>query len=222
MFITEDRHKSIRIATSGFLISLIGALPLGTLNLTTFEIAATDGTASALSFASGVVFVELLVVSLMLATANKMVIKLSFYKYIIPVAIGFLIYLSITNFYQFSHAEGISKTTTMFQGVQSPLLLGILLSALNPLQFPYWFGWNTAMVQRKKLEGTASTQIPYIIGIGAGTLGALLCFIFLGSYISEHIIKYESILSLILGLAYLSFSIYLLFLLFRRYLTTTT
>jgi len=167
MVITQQ--KPLRIATSGFLISLIGALPLGTLNLTTFEIAATQGTSSALSFASGVVFVELVVVSLMLVTANKMVIKQSFYKYIFPIAIGFLLYLAFTNFYQFSNPDGMSKTTAMFNGVQSPLLLGILLSALNPLQFPYWFGWNTAMVQRKKLDGTPSTQVPYIIGIGAGT-----------------------------------------------------
>ncbi len=222
MLITEHRHHPFKIASSGFMISLLGALPLGTLNLTAFEIAATDSPFSAFLFAIGVVFIELLVVGLMLVTANRITVKQSVIKYIIPIGVCFLIYLAFSNFYQFGGSGSLSANAKMFQGIQSPLVLGLLLSALNPLQFPYWFGWNSVMVQRKKLDGTPQTQIPYILGIGTGTLGALLCFIFLGSYISEHITIYEGILSLVLGLVYLAFSIYLIFVFFKKYLTTTT
>ncbi len=222
MLITEHAHHPLKTASSGFLISLLGALPLGTLNLTAFEIAATDSPFSAFLFAIGVVFVELLVVMLMLLTANKIRVKQSLIKYIIPVAVCFLLYLAFSNFYQFSGTGNLPVNAKMFRGVQSPLVLGLLLSALNPLQFPYWFGWNSVMVQRKKLDGTPQTQIPYILGIGIGTMGALLCFIFLGSFISEHITIYEGILSLVLGLVYLAFSIYLIFLFFKKYLITTT
>lgn len=204
--------------SSGYGVSLIGALPLGVLNVTAFKIAITKGLYDALLFTIAVVSIEIVVVRICLFAAGRIRInsKLSYYLY--PIAIALLVYLAIDILTSIQEITTIKTDGIFFPEIKSSFLLGLLLSALNPLQFPYWIGWNKIMLERKVLKVTTVSFSSYLIGIGLGTLTALLLFIFIGHYIFKDFEEYNYIVSLILGLIYICFAIYLMILFYKKHL----
>ena len=74
--------------------------------------------------------------------------------------------------------------------------LGVVLSALNPVQIPFWFGWSTVLFTKGVLLPRNSHYNIYIAGIGVGTFIGNLIFIFGGRLIvdklnnNQHIIQY--------------------------------
>jgi len=63
--------KYFKIIVYGLLISFLGSLPLGTLNVTAFQIASTENLYAAIMFAIAVTLVELLAVKITLIGAEK-------------------------------------------------------------------------------------------------------------------------------------------------------
>lgn len=202
----------------GLLISFVGALPLGTLNITAFNIAASQDVWEALLFSLAAVFVELVVVRFTLAGNKKINFngKLSFY--VLPFAVGLLLYLAISSFMSAGGAQELKTSAAVFPMIQSSVLLGLLLSVSNPLHIPFWVGWNRLLVSKRVLHNTLGSYASYILGIGIGSMGALLIFIFLGKHIFGNYQQYSSMIALIMGCLYLGFSFYLLFLLYKKHL----
>lgn len=210
--------KYIKVGISGLLISFLGTLPLGTLNITAFSVAASKNIYEAIWFAIAVVLVELVVVRLTLFGDKKINFngKLSFY--LIPLAALFLVYLAIQSFMAINEVSEMNTSINLFPAIQSSFILGLLLSTLNPLQIPFWMGWNRVLIAKNKLQNTGSSYASYMFGIGTGTLSGLLVFIFLGSRIFENYEQYHMIVSLLMGFLYLGFSIYIMFLLYKKHL----
>ncbi len=206
------------IGIYGLLISFVGALPLGTLNITAFNIAASQNVGEALLFSFAAVFVELIIVRFTLMGDKKINFngKLSFY--ILPFAVALLLYLAISSFMSASAPQELVTSATVFPMIQSSILLGVLLSSLNPLHIPFWIGWNRLLISKRLLHNSLGSYTSYMVGIGIGTLGALLIFIFLGKYIFQNYQQYSSIIAWIMGCLYLGFSFYLLFLLYKKHL----
>lgn len=209
----------IKLTLAGLLISFLGTLPIGTLNSTAFYIAASQSVVDALWYAIAVVLVELLVVRVTLASDKKINFdgKLAFY--LIPIGAILLFYLAIYSFISASNADaGFGSGTSLFPGIESPFLLGILLSALNPMHIPFWMGWNRFLISKNLLDNTVKSTTLYIIGIGVGSIAGLIIFIFAGYKIVENFAQYNSVINLVLGLLYLGFACYLVFLLYKKHL----
>ena len=73
------------------------------------------------------------------------------------------------------------------------------MSALNPVQIPFWFGWSTVLFSKKILLPQNNHYNSYIIGIGIGTFIGNLVFIFGGQIIADRINNNQHILSWIIG-----------------------
>ncbi|WP_321251595.1 hypothetical protein [Psychroserpens sp.] len=210
-------NRTIKILLTGLGISFFGALPFGTLNITAFQIAASKSISEGVLFAFAVVFVEIVVVRLTLISFVKKDFskKLSFYLY--PIAILLITYLSLVNFGNYNKNLQLEATIYTKSTLSSPILLGLLLSALNPFQIPFWMGWNTILISKKILDKSFYSILSYLLGIGIGTLSALLAFILLGSNILENRTEYSSVISLLMGFLYLGFSIYLIVLFYKKH-----
>ena len=83
---------------SWILISFLVTLPLGTLNITAFTIAASQSLWDAFWFSIAVVIIELIVVRLTLYSDKKINFKGKLSFYLIPIAAIVLFYLAIKNF----------------------------------------------------------------------------------------------------------------------------
>ena len=73
------------------------------------------------------------------------------------------------------------------------------MSAINPVQIPFWFGWSTVLFTKKILEPVNSQYNFYIIGIGIGTLMGNAVFIFGGKWMVSKISNSEQYLNWVLG-----------------------
>ena len=209
--------KTLKVCIAGLLISFLGALPLGSLNITVFDISATQSIENALLFAFAAIFIELVYVRLTLWGSNKIVLEGKWVYIVFSLAITLLLYLGISSLLTATQVGELSLTKSALPKITSPILLGLLLSALNPLQIPFWFTWNKVLESKEILEHKTISFISYMFGIGAGTLIGMLIFIYAGKLIVDSYSKYAQWSNFLLGLLYVSFSFYLLFLLYRKH-----
>ena len=209
-------RKSLKVLIAGFLISFLGALPLGTLNLTAFDIAASQSVTSAIWFAIAVVLVELIVVRLAIYGNEKLTLTDRISNYLFPLGIILLLYLAIISFMDASQAIETGPKTTVLPQIGSSFVLGLLLSALNPLHFPFWMTWTKVLSAKGILERSGKSYSFYIWGIGIGSMIALFIFIFLGKYVFSNYQDYSKVTNMLMGLLYLGFSLYLTFLLIKK------
>jgi threonine/homoserine/homoserine lactone efflux protein len=79
------------------------------------------------------------------------------------------------------------------------LLLGILMSALNPIQIPFWFGWSAVLFQKGILLPEKNHYNIYITGIGVGTLMGNFVFIFGGKWIVGNIANSGAYINWVIG-----------------------
>jgi threonine/homoserine/homoserine lactone efflux protein len=78
-------------------------------------------------------------------------------------------------------------------------VLGFMMSALNPVQIPFWFGWSTVLFTKKILLPKNSHYNTYIFGIGLGTFLGFCVFIFGGQVIVDMLSHNQNILNWIIG-----------------------
>lgn len=210
--------KYLKIMLSGLLISFLGSLPFGTLNTTAFQIAAIQGISSALLFALAVVLIELIVVRITLTHANKINFQNRLFYYVFPIAIALLIYLSISSFMSSANPQEIQANAFLFPMITSSFFLGLVLSALNLMHIPFWIGWNSILLERKTLDKAPGMYSSYLIGIGLGSIAALMIFIFTGKFIYQNYQQYNHVIAFIMGCLYLGFSFYIMFLFYKKHL----
>lgn len=211
-------NKYSKVCFSGLLVSFLGALPLGTLNLTAFDIAASQSLNSAIWFAIAVVLVELIVVRLTLYGNERLHLGEKLSYYLIPFGIILLLYLAISSFLASASFSEVGSKINMLPQINSAFLLGLLLSALNPLHIPFWMTWNKVLTSKKILETSKKSYTFYLFGIGVGSLIGLGIFISAGKYIFTNYENYSMVTNLLMGLLYLGFSFYLMFLFVKKHL----
>ncbi|MDT0605440.1 LysE family transporter [Croceitalea rosinachiae] len=215
--------KALKLFGAGLLISFLGALPLGSLNITAFDISASQNVQNALLFSFAAIFVELTYVRLTLWGSQKINLEGKWTYIVLSFAIILLLYLgtsslmSVTNYVDTGSTKGV-----LFPKITSPILLGLMLSALNPLQLPFWLTWNKVLESKGMLEHKTTSFITYMSGIGFGTFIGLLIFIFAGKLIVANYAEYAKITSFSIGLIYIGFSFYLMFILFKKRLKLKT
>ncbi|MEM1337322.1 MAG: LysE family transporter [Bacteroidota bacterium] len=208
--------NDLKVCGAGLLISWLGALPLGTLNITAFDIAASQNVQNALLFALSAVVIELLYVRLSLWGSSKISMNQRWISYLLPAGALLLAYLAIGSFREALVPLSSSKEVSQTSILGSPILLGLSLSALNPLQIPFWLAWSKVLQSKRLLKDTSRSRMFFILGIGLGTLLALGIFIYLGHNVIQNFEGYTLWVNSILGVIYMGFSFYLLFVFFRK------
>ncbi|MDI1356320.1 MAG: LysE family transporter [bacterium] len=203
--------RRLKIYSSGLFISFLGSLPFGSLNITAFQITASQTTKAALIFSAAAILVELIIVRLSLNFTDKLKIGSKLFNYLMPVTISLLLFLAVSNFHSATNASNVEFSKTPFPLIQSPFLLGLLMSALNPMHLPFWASWNTVLIAKNTLDKQPGMFSFYIFGIAIGSVAGFLIFIFAGRLIFENYTKYSALISWIMGLFYLGFALYLMF-----------
>lgn len=189
--------KLFRIFVTGMVISFIGSLPLGTLNIAAMQIGISQGVLAALLFAAGSLMAEMVYVRLSLVAMDWIRKQQAILKALEWVTFVIVAALAISSFYSAvqQHPQGNAILTSTLP----PFLLGLFMSALNPVQIPFWFGWSTVLFTKKVLEPKADHYNVYIFGIGLGTLMGNCVFIFGGRLVADTINHNENILNWVIG-----------------------
>ncbi|WP_243860536.1 hypothetical protein [Flavobacterium poyangense] len=160
----------------GFLVSFIGSIPLGYLNLAGLEIYSKLGFDNLVLFLLGVVFVESFVIYFTLLFAKRLVKNTKLMKIIDFFAVGFmfvLAYLFYSNANQTSGMNGNLNHYLMY----SPFVIGVILNCFNFLQLPFWTSWNLYLVNAKFITTEKKLKYYYIAGTLAGVFLGMLSLI---------------------------------------------
>jgi threonine/homoserine/homoserine lactone efflux protein len=106
--------------------------------------------------------------------------------------------LAVSSIRTANKKEGDQKNIVLKNNVNR-FVLGFTMSAINPVQIPFWFIWSTYLLSNKYLPPRELHYNVYTAGIGIGTLIALAVFIFAGRWIITRLNASHRIINLIVG-----------------------
>jgi threonine/homoserine/homoserine lactone efflux protein len=188
----------IKLFWWGTLISFLGSLPLGVLNVTATQLSVENGVNAAFVFALGAMFVELVYVCITLRAMHWVSKKIRLFRLFEWVITILILALSINSLIAAANMQGISSIVPA--GSKHAFFSGMLLSALNPLHIIFWFGWSTILIEKKILRPNKSNYNIYIIGIGLGTITGFAVFIYGGNYIIHQLLFNQTLINWIIGI----------------------
>ncbi|MGZ8508826.1 MAG: LysE family translocator [Chitinophagaceae bacterium] len=191
-------HPLLKIFFTGMLVSFLGSLPLGTLNILAMKISVEETITAAMLFSLGSLSVEIIYVRLSLVAMDWVRKQERIFRILEWVTLGIVLALAIASFYAALHPTvGDSKRESL--PVMNRFLFGALMCAVNPVQIPFWFGWSTVLFTRKVLLPRQDHYNSYIGGIGIGTFIGNCVFIFGGLLIASKIRNNQHVLNWIIG-----------------------
>jgi len=187
----------LRIFITGLFISFLGALPLGTLNVAAMQISASDGIKQAIYFSLGALIVEMIYVRISLVAMDWVRQRKQLFRMLEWISILIVIALAITSFIAASKPSG--GKNIILDSMLPKFFMGIVMSAVNPVQIPFWFGWSTVLFTKKILQARDKDYNFYIAGIGFGTFIGNAVFIFGGRFIVDKLNNNQKILNWSIG-----------------------
>jgi threonine/homoserine/homoserine lactone efflux protein len=197
------------IALLGMGISFLGALPLGTLNITALQIALQQGNRPAWHFAWGVAWVEILYVRLSLTGITWVMQHAVWFDRLQWLSVFVFFLLGLIQLRQSFRPIPAAKPKSV-SARWPPWALGMFLSAINPVQIPFWFLWSTSLTASGWLIAKESYYLSYLMGIGVGTLLAMGLFIVGGKSIARRIGIEQRILQRVVGIVFILTACWLL------------
>lgn len=189
--------KLLRVALTGLLISFLGSLPLGTLNVAIMQLSITDGIAAALWFGLGSLTAEVVYVRLSLIAMDWVRQQKKLFRFLEWITLGIVVALAVASFYAAIHPS--VQKNVLLSSTLHRYWLGLFMSALNPVQIPFWFGWSTVLFSKGILQPKPAQYNAYIAGIGLGTLLGNCVFVFGGLLLAEKLNSNQNILNWVIG-----------------------
>jgi threonine/homoserine/homoserine lactone efflux protein len=190
-------HPLLKIFCTGMLVSFLGSLPLGTLNVAAMQISVSDGVYAAILFSMGSLLAEIVYVRLSLVAMDWIRKQEKIFRILEWVTLVVVLALAFSSFYAALHPK-VGKNVILSSNMPN-IVLGFTMSAVNPVQIPFWFGWSTVLFTKKILLPRNDHYNTYIIGIGIGTFIGNLLFIFGGQLIADKINNNQNILNGVIG-----------------------
>ncbi len=190
--------KLLSVFLWGMLISFLGSLPMGTLNITAMQIGISENLRNAFLFVTGSLTVEMIYVRISLVAIDWVRRQEKIMRIMEWLTVAIIVALAIGSFWAAGHDDPEAKNAVL-QNNMNRLMLGMMMSAVNPVQIPFWFGWSSVLFSKKILEPKKKQYNLYIIGIGIGTLMGNCVFIFGGRLLVEKIQNSETYINWVIG-----------------------
>lgn len=206
--------KALKNIIVGFLVSFVGSIPLGYLNIIGFEIYSKSGIYSLIPYLAGVVCVEVLVIYFTLIFAKKILENKKILKWIEIFSIVFLLVLACTFFFRNENNNG---NLLLKYIAYSPFFIGIILSSLNFIQIPFWIGWNLYLVNEKYIDLDNKLKFIYITGTLFGTFFGMLTFVLFLNYVNANLDDNKFSISDFIPLLFLGMALFQMFKFWKKY-----
>jgi len=193
----ENFMGLIKVFFWGMMVSFLGSLPLGTLNVAAMQISVQESIMNAIYFSLGSLLVEMIYVRISLVGINWIRKQKKLFRWMEWITLGIVIALAAGSFIAALHPH--HEKNVMFNNNINRFLLGVMFSSISPMQIPFWFGWSTVLFTKNILLPKNAYYNFYILGIGLGTLLGNCVFIFGGKWIVEKLNANGNILNWVIG-----------------------
>jgi threonine/homoserine/homoserine lactone efflux protein len=187
----------VKVFFWGMMVSFVGTLPLGTLNIAAMQISLSEGVRQAIYFSAGCILIEMIYVRISLVGINWIRKQKKIFQWLEWITLAIVIAMAVGSFAAASkHHEA---KNVMLNNDINRFWLGFILASVAPMQIPFWFGWSTVLFTKKILMPQNSYYNLYITGIGLGSMMGNFVFIFGGKYIVEKLSANQNILNWVIG-----------------------
>lgn len=187
----------VKVFFWGCIISFLGSLPLGALNLLTTYIAASKGVYASFDFALGCIFSEVLFVWVLLVSLKWLSQRQKMFRLLEWITVVIILLLAVYSIRAAVNHAGF--TAAMPADIKYPFISGIVISALDPMKIPFWFLWSTYLISINILKINSSQIVFYIAGIGLGSLLGFAVFIFGGNYLVNSLQSNQDLINWSVG-----------------------
>lgn len=209
--------RKIKNIFVGFLISFIGSIPLGYLNVVGYEVFQQFGLNATVLYLFGVIGIEMFVIYFTLIFAKQLMENKKLIQYIEGFSVLFMFLLAYI-FYS-SASKQATETSVLKQYVEySPFIVGVILSSLNFIQIPFWTSWNLYLLNGNYIEVAQSRKYFYVVGTLIGTFFGMLVLIMSLDYVTnqtDFLAKY--LMKVIIPIVFIGLGLYQAFSFYRKY-----
>jgi len=190
-------QKLLRPLFWGMLVSFLGSLPLGTMNVTVTQLSVTNGIKAAFFFATGSMIVEVIIVRIALVTFKWLARQHKLFRLLEYITTSVILFLAIASFVAAYKMAGFA-TSLPVKSI-TPFWTGAFLSLTNPLHLPFWLGWSTVLMNKNILSPDPIEYNWYVSGIGLGTMFGFAVFIYAGNSLVTQIQQHQTFLNCAIG-----------------------
>ncbi len=160
----------------GMVVSFIGSIPLGSVNLSVLQTTLDRGIKAGLIFALGATIVELAYSYIAIKFSAYLLANRDVELYIQLVAIPAFVTLSL---YSFNKKSRPADKPKVAGNKKSNFFKGVLIGLVNPLQIPFWVAYGTYMLSNNWIKNDSALLNFFVLGIICGT-SLLLTLVVLG------------------------------------------
>jgi hypothetical protein len=169
----------------GFLVSFIGSIPLGYLNVVGYDVFKKFGLNETVFYLLGVISIEFFVIFFTLLFANQLIANQKLLKFIEGFSVVFMFVLAFI-FYGSASSETTNPSVLERYVNYSPFVVGLILSSLNFIQVPFWTSWNLYLLNGNYIEISKSRKYFYVFGTVIGTFSGMLVLILSLDYVTNQ------------------------------------
>lgn len=181
----------------GMLISFLGQLPFGGVNMTATQLSVQEGFWCAWKFALGIALVEVIYLRISLTAMSWVVEHKVFFNILGWVTVVLFIGLGILSFV--ASGKQTEDKALLLNNRINRFFLGASMSAVNPVQIPFWFIWSSYLINNKVLHTNNVDYTFFTIGAGCGTLAGLAVYIHGGNWVVTRMKTSNRTLNKIVG-----------------------
>lgn len=192
----------IKVFFTGMFISFLGSLPLGSLNVAAMQVAVEESVRNAVKFALGVALVEIIYVRVSLGGMDWVVSNQTLFHILEWATVFLFLILAISTFLTLRR-KAPAKKNILLNNKVNRFWLGLTMSAINPVQIPFWFLWSTYLLSNHILLPTSLEFNMYTIGIGIGTLLGFAVFIYGGKWLVRKLNAGQRAINLFVAIVFL-------------------
>ena len=210
--------KTLKNIIVGCLVSFLGSLPLGYLNIVGVELLSKFGMNSLVLYLLGVVVIEGVVIYFTVIFANQLVNNKKLMKYIDYVAVIFLLVIA---YLFYANCNQTVQEHNYLEGYfqYSPFLIGMVLCGLNFLQIPFWMGWNLYLINANYINLVLNLKFYYIFGTLLGIFfGMLSAIIVLNSLSQKTFFFSKYIMPVVIPLFFVGLASFQAFKVYKKYI----
>ena len=186
----------------GFLVSFLGQLPLGTMSITSTQIAVQENFRSAWKYAIGVALVEIIYLRLTLSGVDWIMQHKLFFEILGWLTVVIFLILGVVSFIT-AQKQTKEKKALLLDNKISRFLLGLSMSALNPAQIPFWFLWSSILLNNGTLHSNFLEFNYFTIGCGTGTIAGLALYMYGGNWLITKMNTNNKTLNIVMGIIFI-------------------
>lgn len=182
----------------GWLVSFLGQLPLGTMSITSTQIAVQENFKHAWRYAIGVAIVEIIYLRLTLSGVDWIMQHKIFFQFLGWLTVVVFLILGTMSFIT-ARKQQTEKKALLLDNNLHRFLLGLSMSALNPAQIPFWFIWSSYLLDNHVLVSNFIEFNIFTVGCGTGTISGLALYMYGGNWLITKMNTSTKTLNMVMG-----------------------